>query len=519
MAKKPTLYVSTPLFYPSGELHIGHAYSASLAWVIRNYFKDRGYETFFVTGADEHGQKIAQSAEQNQVSPQTYVDKMSQNFKTLWQDLAIDYDFFVRTTNVEHVTKVQKVFAKLIAQKNVYPASYRGLYSVADEEYFLPSQAKAKDGKYYHPQSGHELVELQEPSHFLKVSHYQNWWEKTFPEQQRLIFPPKVYRELNNNFVQPGLHDLSITRQNLSWGVPTAPKSSETIYVWVDALLGYLTSLGYLDKSATNFPKFWRSEGKIIHVIGKEISRFHAIYWPILLKCLDLTLPTQILAHGWITTKTGKMSKSKGNVVSPYKLLEKFSPEVVKYYLTTKFDVENDHVFDEGHLVEVYNSELVNAFGNLVSRTLALALKKCGGKIELTKDSEWTSDEKKLTQTIKDTYAEYESHFAACHVARALSQVHLLNKKLNAYIDAQAPWQISDAHRFAKVISLICHGIYTSGLMLKVAMPTAMSKLLSYLGLKKWDQKWVSDWETLGQINIKKSGHLFERFVSKSVYN
>ena len=370
--KKKTFYITTPIYYPSGNLHIGHLYTTTIAWAVKNYKKKMGYETLFLTGSDEHGQKIEQKANEAKMSPKEYVDVMSKKFVKLWDLYDIDYDIFSRTTNLKHIEAIKRIFDLLYKSDNIYLSQYKGLYSLLDEEYIKETDALKIDDKFYHPQSKHELKYLEEDSFFLKISQNIKWLNSYIEKHDDFIMPKKILNELKTNFLNIGVTDLSITRTSFDWGIKTNLNDKHTIYVWLDALCNYITMLGYSSNDASLYDKYWKNGDEIVHIIGKEISRFHCIYWPNILNLLNLRQPTRIQSHGWIITSTGKMSKSKNNVVDPLELLKIFDPEVIKYFLIKKLKLENDNVFSIDILKETYNADLANTFGNLVSRTIAM---------------------------------------------------------------------------------------------------------------------------------------------------
>ncbi|MGL4252377.1 MAG: methionine--tRNA ligase, partial [Metamycoplasmataceae bacterium] len=348
MKKRKTFYITTPIYYPSGNLHLGHLYSTTIAWVIRNYKIKMGYDVLFGTGSDEHGQKIEKKALELKLSPQEYVDIQSKVFSSFWKDSKIDYDLFSRTTNIKHKEAIEKVFNFLLEKEFIYKGHYNGLYSVNDEEFIAEKDAFVKDNKYYHPTSKHLLEFVKEESYFFKMDNFSKWLVEYNAENPDFIIPSKIWLELKKNFIDKKLEDLSITRISFSWGIKINNDPKHVVYVWLDALFSYLTALNWTpDNETSEYLKYWKNGDEIVQVVGKEITRFHCIYWPIFLKALNIKLPTHILSHGWLITPEGKMSKSKGNVVDPIQLIEKYDIEVIKYFLISQINIFNDGIFDE----------------------------------------------------------------------------------------------------------------------------------------------------------------------------
>lgn len=502
-----TFYVTTPIYYPSDVLHIGHVYSTTLAWTLRNYKKLLGYKTKLVTGADEHGQKIALVAQHLNLKPQLYVDKMAQKFQELWQAYKIDYDYFSRTSDLKHKKMVTKIFDQLLSSKNIYLDYYSGLYSISDEEFFTKAQAKIIDGNYVHPVSNHPLINIKEASFFLKIKEHEKWLNQYFQDHPKMIVPHKVLNELNNNFLKPGLNDLSITRSTFDWGISVPGHHPHVIYVWLDALTNYLSALGYQTKNNHDYIQFWKNGDEIVHVIGKEISRFHAIYWPIMLHALNLRQPNTILAHGWLVTTEGKMSKSKGNVIDPLKLLKKFHPEAIKYYLMSQINTGQDGVLSEELLLNVYNADLVNNVGNLLSRTAKLAEHYFpkGLKTLETFDQD-------ISHVIKSSWENYQMHFNQFEIADALKVAINLAKQLNIFIEKTSPWNLTTKlNELNNILHVLCNGIYAVAIMLSVVLPLKMNEMLKSLGLKTFDIKQINKCDKFNNVKVKKYASLFER--------
>lgn len=512
--KTKTFYVTTPIYYPSAQLHIGHVYSTTIAWVLRNYKKLHGYKTKFLTGSDEHGQKIAISAAERQISPQQFVDNMADKFKKLWHDLEIDFDYFSRTTSKKHQKIVNNIFNQLLNSQNIYESYYQGLYSIADEEFLTKTQAKKINNEYYHPISGHKLANVKEDSYFLNLKKYQKWLDNYWYEHSDFVIPEKVVNELKNNFLSLGLDDLSITRTSFDWGIKVKDNSKHVIYVWLDALSNYISALGYSTSDDKDFRIFWEQGDEIVHVVGKEISRFHAIYWPIMLEALHLRKPTTIFAHGWLITKEGKMSKSKGNVISPYDLLKTFEPEVIKYYFASQIHHGDDGVFSYDLLKNVYNADLANNFGNLLSRATTLSEKhfKHGLKDFHASEQDQYIDKQTISEIITKSFEKYLEYFDRFQIDQALKVAIQLSKILNNYIEIKAPWSLTnDLQSLSNVLHNLFNGIYAIASMLQVVMPRKMALVQEILQVRSLDYALITDFYKFKNTQIIKLSSLFKR--------
>lgn len=507
---KKTFYVTTPIYYPSGKLHIGHVYTTTLARTLANYKELMGYDVKMLTGSDEHGQKIQEKAEQAGVDPQTYVDNMSKQFIDLWEKIDIKYDYFSRTSNISHMKSVAKQFTQLLKQGDIFKGEYRGLYSVQDEEFLTKTQAEERDGKFYHPQSGHELREVAEESYFFEMSKYEGWWKEYIKANPNFIIPEKIIKELTNNFIDKGISDLSVTRSTFDWGVKIDEDDKHVMYVWLDALNNYITALGYNSEKDDDFVKYWTNGDEIVHIVGKEITRFHGIYWPIILKAAGLRQPTTILSHGWIVTPEGKMSKSKGNVVDPIELIDKYGAEVVKYFFASQINMGQDGVFDEALLKNVYNSELANNYGNLLSRTVAMMLQNFDEPIKHVSPTQ--DVDRELLWSIKSHSDEYRVLFDNFEINKALETIILLGKKLNGYIDETKPWTLKeDKTRLAEVLNNLLNGIYAMTTMISVVIPKKANKALKSLGIEKLKFEFIEEFNKFDNVMPTKQDVLFER--------
>ena len=360
-----TFYITTPIYYPSGRFHIGTAYTETLTYTIKKYKELRGYDSFMLTGLDEHGQKIQTVAKKNNLTEQEHVDKMAEAAKKLWDIMDIKYDKFIRTTDDYHEKAVQKIVQKFLDQGDIYKGTYEGLYCMSDENYFTESQLI--DGKC--PDCGREVVKMSEEAYFFNMKKYEPWLKEFYKENPNFLVPETRKNEIFKNFIEPGLEDLCISRNTFDWGIKMPNDPSHVLYVWLDALTNYITALGYMSDDDSLFKKYWPAD---LHIVGKEIIRFHGIYWPIFLHALNLPLPKKIYAHSWIVMKDGKMSKSVGNVIYPESLIDRYGLDATKYYLLRLMSFDKDSIFTPEDFVERYNYDLANDLGNLVNRTIGM---------------------------------------------------------------------------------------------------------------------------------------------------
>lgn len=502
-------YITTPIYYPSGKLHIGHVYTTTLAQSLVNYKKLQDYQTFFVTGSDEHGEKIETIANKKNISPQIYVNEIVKSFKDLWIKLDINYDCFIRTTDKKHIQVVKDVFKTLQNKGIIYKGHYQGLYSIQDEEFFTKSQAVKNGQKYYSPISNHELVLVNEETYFLKFDNFKKWI-KNIVLKPGFIIPNTIANELNKNFLD-NLDDLSITRTSFKWGITLDDDPKHVIYVWFDALLNYISALDY--DSGDNFKKFWvDSDTEIIHIIGKEISRFHCIYWPIILSNLNLRLPSNILSHGWITTPTGKMSKSKNNAIDPNAIIDNYGAETLKYFLMSQIKTGQDGIFSIELLISVYNTELVNIYGNLINRTLAMVAQNFDSlpKNDFSNDAYDLEMIDEILKSKKDFVYELDNLMISSGIRIAIN----LAKKLNGYIDKTLPWKLThNLHRLSQVLHVLLNGIYSISTMLSIVIPKKTTEILKILDLAKYSLKDIDDFSKFNNKKLKKPNYLiFERY-------
>ena len=509
--KNKTCFVTTPIYYPSGNLHIGHLYSTTIAWAIKNYKLKKGYDVKFLTGSDEHGQKIAQSALKEKMDCQRYVDHQSQKFIDLWKVFGIEYDYFSRTTADHHKKMVEAIFNEMVEKGFIYKGVYKGLYSVSDEEFVTESQAIKEDKYYYHPVSKHRLEVIEEESYFFKMNQFSDWLISYIESNPDWIWPEKIINELKANFLNQNLEDLSVTRISFEWGIQISNDPRHVIYVWLDALFNYISALNFdLNEPSEEFLKFWEHGDEIIHVVGKEITRFHCIYWPIFLKSLNLRMPTKILAHGWIITPEGKMSKSKNNVINPLNLVEEFDPEVIKYYLLAKISINNDGVFSNELLKNTYNSELANTIGNLISRTIAMIKKNFDQPVKFVQTDD-KNDLLAIASIVKNT-KEFQLHFDEFVIDQAFDRMINLAKSLNKYIDLTTPWLLTNnLDRLEIILNILLNGIYAIATMLEIVMPQKVQIIKEVLNLNELNFDLIFDFRKFDEIVVNEMMPLFLR--------
>ena len=490
MANKPTFYVTTPIYYPSGRLHIGNAYTTIACDVLARYKRLQGYDVFFLTGTDEHGLKIQQKAKKLGITPKEYVDQMADDIKALWKKLEITNDKFIRTTDIYHEEAVQKIFEKLLKQGDIYKGTYTGWYSVSDEEYFTESQLaevyRDENGQMIGGKapSGHEVQLVEEECYFFKMSKYADRLVKYYEDHPDFIEPASRKQEMLNNFIKPGLEDLALTRTSFDWGVHVPSDPKHVIYVWIDALCNYITALGYGTKDDELFKKFWPAN---IQMVGKEIVRFHTIYWPIILMALDLPLPKHIIGHGWLVMKDGKMSKSKGNVIYPETIVDRYGLDALRYYLMKAVPFGNDGRFTPEDFVEKMNFDLANDLGNLLNRTVAMINKYRNGQIPALK-SNVTAFDQELEETATKAIQEYCDDLDKTYFAKALESLWKLVSRSNKYIDETEPWKLAkDESNEAQVQldSVLAHlaaSLRVIAILLQPVMPHAPKQIFEQLG-------------------------------------
>lgn len=489
MAEKETFYITTPIYYPSGKLHIGNSYTTIACDAVARYKRLMGFDVFYLTGVDEHGQKIEKKAEELGVEPQEYVDRMAADVKKLWKTLDISYDKFIRTTDDYHKEAVKKIFQQLLDQDDIYLGEYEGWYSVSDEEFFTETQLaevyRNEDGKVVGGKapSGHEVELVKEKSYFFRMGKYADRLLTYYNEHPEFILPESRKNEMIKNFIEPGLEDLAVSRTTFKWGVPVNANPEHVVYVWIDALSNYITALGYGSDDESLFNKYWPAD---VHMVGKEIVRFHTIYWPIMLMALDLPLPKKIFGHGWLMMKDGKMSKSRGNVVYPEMLVERYGLDALRYYLLRSVPFGSDGVFTPEDFVARVNYDLANDLGNLLNRTIAMINKYCEGIVP-NYASKVTPFDSELSTTAANVVGRYHEAMDKMEFSTALSEVWTLISRANKYIDETEPWVLAkDEERKAELDSVMVHlaeSLRIAAILLQPIMTETPARIFSQLGL------------------------------------
>ncbi|OCN06365.1 methionine--tRNA ligase [Erysipelotrichaceae bacterium MTC7] len=474
--EKKKYYLTTPIYYPSDNFHIGHCYTTVIADTLARYKRAKGFDVFFLTGTDEHGQKIEERAKLAGTDPKSFVDKIVANAQDLWASLGITYDKFIRTTDEYHVKAVQKMFRDLYEKGDIYKGEYEGWYCTPDESFWTDSQLV--DGKC--PECGREVKKVKEESYFLRLSNYQKQLEEYLESHPELMQPESRYKEMLNNFLKPGLQDLSVSRTSFTWGIPVDFDPNHVIYVWMDALSNYITALGYNSDDDSLFQKYWPAE---LHLVGKEIFRFHTLIWPIMLMALDLPLPKQVYGHGWLVIDGGKISKSLGNYKDPRVYINDYGVDAVRYYLLSEVPFGNDGNFSEKLLVERSNSDLANVLGNLVNRTVSMTNKYFGGTVTNTKVHETVDED--LIRTVNELNAKVEAKMDTLHVDAAIAEIFNVLKRTNRYVDETTPWVLgkdeSKQDRLQTVLFNLLEAIRVCTIQLDAFIPGSANAIFDQL--------------------------------------
>ncbi|MDD5945410.1 MAG: methionine--tRNA ligase [Clostridia bacterium] len=512
MAEK--FYITTPIYYPSDKLHIGHSYCTVATDTMARYKRLRGYDVKFLTGTDEHGQKIERIAQAQGVTPKEYVDKIVAGVKELWKELDISYDKFIRTTDDYHVAAVQKIFKQLYDQGDIYKSEYEGWYCTPCESFYTDTQLV--DGKC--PDCGREVERLKEESYFFRLSKYQDRLIKHIEEHPEFIQPQTRQNEMINNFLKPGLEDLCVSRTTFKWGIPVTFDDKHIVYVWVDALSNYITALGYGSDDDSEFKKYWPAD---VHVVGKEIVRFHTIIWPAMLMALNLPLPKQVFGHGWLIIDGGKMSKSKGNVVDPKVLVDRYGVDSIRYFLLREIAFGQDGNFTNEALIQRINSDLANDLGNLVSRTVGMIDKYFGGK--LPADREETEFDASLKETAAAVTTKVDELLDKMLFSDALTEIWTLIRRANKYVDETQPWVLAkdDANKpkLANALYNLAEAIRIVSVLIQPFMPNTPKLIWEQIGVndeaaRTWDSAKV--WGTLpAEIQVTKGSVIFPRIDMK----
>jgi len=516
-------YVTTPIYYPSGRYHIGTAYTEVLADAVKRYHVLKGEDCFLLTGTDEHGQKIQTKAQEAGMEPQKYVDMHAELAKKLWKEMKIEYNKYIRTTDDYHVKAVQMIFEKMLEKGDIYKGEYEGWYCEPCESYFTEFQLV--DGKC--PDCGREVKKMKEEAYFFNMKKYADKLLQYYEEHPDFIKPNYRKQEMINNFIKPGLEDLCVTRTSFDWGIPVLSDQKHVIYVWLDALTNYLTALGYNTNEDELFNKLWPAN---VQIVGKDIARFHLIYWPIFLMSLDLPLPKTIFVHNWITMKDGKMSKSKGNVIYPEQLIEKYGLDALKYYLIREMPTNSDGMFTPEGFVERYNSDLCNDLGNLLNRTIAMTNKYFEGVVPeyvgLVNDTDV-----ELENKAKETVEKFEKEINEFEFANALQEIWSLIARTNKYIDETSPWTLAKEVenetvedkkiREKKLKSVIYHliaNLKEIAILIRFLMKDTSDNILNQLGMKLEDVRFkdLENYTELTNIKVIEKGEpLFMRLETE----
>ena len=501
MGNKEKFYITTPIYYPSGKFHIGTAYTTVLADAIKRYKILRGYDTYMLTGMDEHGQKIQNVAEERKMTPQEHVDEMAEAAKELWAKMDINYDDFIRTTELRHTKVVEEIFDRLMEQGDIYLGEYEGWYCTPCETFFTETQLV--DGKC--PDCGRNVTKMKEESYFFNMKKYQKRLEEFYEQNPDFIAPESRKNELFNNFIKPGLEDLCVSRTSFDWGVKVKKNPRHVVYVWLDALTNYITAMGYGSNDESKFNKYWPAD---LHIVGKDIIRFHGIYWPIFLMALDLPLPKKLYAHGWIMMKDGKMSKSKGNVVYPGLLIDRYGLDATKYFLLKELQYGQDGIFTPEGFVERFNVDLCNDLGNLLNRTIGMINKYFGGEI-VPSNIEKSEVDIKLEETVLQKVKEVEENMDSLHISSALGSIWEIIDKSNKYIDETAPWILAksenpeDKEKLASVMYHLAENLRIVAVLISPFMVETSNKMFAQLGI---EDKVDKTWESISKYGTLKTG-------------
>jgi len=510
VSEKKNYYITAPIYYPSGKLHIGSAYTTIACDILARYKRLQGNDVFYLTGTDEHGQKIQEKATEENKSPQEFVDDQVADIKDLWDKLKISHDKFLRTTDVEHKSAVANIFEKLLDQGDIYLDQYSGWYSVSDEEFFTETQLdevyRNDDGEVIGGKapSGHDVEWVSEESYFFKMSKYSDRLLKYYEEHPEFIQPESRKNEMINNFIKPGLEDLAVSRTTFDWGIDVKSNPKHVVYVWIDALTNYITALGYDPKNGDfedqpeKFQKFWPAN---VHMVGKEIVRFHTIYWPILLMALDLPLPKQVFGHGWLLMKDGKMSKSKGNVVYPEFLVNNYGLDSLRYYLMREIPFGSDGVFTPEDYVSRTNSDLANDLGNLLNRTVAMVNQYFDGDIPIINETNNELDDE-LVALAAETVAQYEEKLDHLQFNVVLQDIWKLISRTNKYIDETTPWVLAREDKTDELANVLAHlveSLRIVGTLLRPFLVETPDKIATQLGLDL-DEDMAFDQLSFGQF-------------------
>lgn len=509
-----TYYITTPIYYPSNKLHIGNAYTTIACDAMARYKRLRGYDVFYLTGTDEHGQKLQKRAEEEGLTPLEFIDPIVDWIKDLWAKLDISYDDFIRTTEPRHEEIVKKIFEKLEKNGDIYLGEYEGYYCVPCEAFWTEYQSK-KDGKHICPDCNREVSLVKEQSYFFRMSKYQDRLLKYIEEHPEFIQPESRRNEMINNFLKPGLEDLCVSRTTFDWGIPVPGNPKHVIYVWLDALANYITALGYMSEDDSKYKKYWPAD---VHMIGKDILRFHTIYWPIILMALDVPLPKKVFGHGWLLMPDGKMSKSKGNVIDPKFLIDRYGSDGIRYFLLREIAFGQDGVFTPEVFIQRLNFDLANDLGNLVSRTVAMIEKYFEGVVPEPGAEE--DVDASLKEVARQAIIGLEENMDEMRFGNALSHLWELVSRTNKYIDETMPWVLakdeSKRERLGTVMYNLVESIRIISIALQPFLTKAPQKIWAQLGIR--EDKGITDWDSMKQwgsfkpgVKVQKGEALFPR--------
>ena len=498
-------YITTPIYYPSAEFHIGHCYTTIIADAIARYKRLDGYDVFFQTGTDENGLKIENKAKDAGVTPKEYVDVIIENAKDLWSNLGISYDYFIRTTDEDHKKSVQEIFKKLYDKGDIYKSEYKGLYCVPCESFWTESQLV--DGMC--PDCGREVGLVTEEAYFFKLSKYQKKLEEFYEQNPKFIEPVSRKNEMLNNFIKPGLEDLCVSRTSFKWGIPVSFDDKHVIYVWIDALTNYITSLGY-PECTEQFKKYWPAD---LHLVGKEIVRFHTIIWPALLMALELPLPKQVFGHGWLIIDGGKISKSKGNYKDPREYINTYGVDAVRYFALREVPFGADGNFSEEALVTRTNADLCNVLGNLVSRTIQMGIKYFDGSVSNKKVIEEIDDD--LINSTNELKNKVDEKMNELKINEALENIFEVLRKCNKYIDDTTPWILAKEEnkkdRLETVLYNLLNSIRVSATLLRAFIPETSKKIFEGLKIGENTFENINEEINTYELGLEKPANLFER--------
>ncbi len=495
-----TFYITTPIYYTNDVPHIGHAYTTIACDILSRFYKLSNKDVFFLTGTDEHGQKVEKAANEANVDPKEFVDKLSINFEKLVSDLGCQINDFIRTTEERHIKCAQFFWNKLIDNNQIYLSNYEGWYSVRDEAFYQESELKKINNKYF-THNGSPVEWLKEESYFFKLSEWGPKLLKYYEDYPDKISPKSRYNEVLS-FIKSGLKDLSISRTTFKWGVPVPNNNKHVMYVWIDALCNYLTAIGYPDIDNPKFKKFWPA----LHIVGKDILRFHAIYWPAFLMAADVEPPKKIFAHGWWTNEGKKISKSLGNVIDPYEIINEYGLDQIRFFLFREVPFGNDGDFSKNAISKRINADLSNNYGNLIQRILSFIVKNCDSTLEPS--NKFSADDKKILNSLNTKFKEYSNYMTNQQIDKSIKSIMEILSLTNSYVDDQAPWSLkkTNKERMEVVLFVTVNIIIKSSVMLYPIIPSSISKVLSFFN-KSISDFTFDEFDNLINENIKINSH------------